>query len=64
MATITFNTAHQAEHVWERLQIVGERMREMIDAFVSYRVRLAAAAAEQARPRQVRNTPSPSMTEQ
>jgi hypothetical protein len=64
MAAITFNTAHQAEHVWERLQIAGESLRKMLNAFVSYRMQLAAAAAGQVRPRQVRDTPSPSMTEQ
>lgn len=50
MAAITFDTAHQAEHVWERLQSVGESLHEMLDAFVSYRMRLTAPAAEHARP--------------
>lgn len=64
MAAITFNTTHQPENVWGRLQIVGASLREMLDAFVSFRMRLAVEAAEQARPRLVRKTPSPSMIEQ
>ena len=62
MTAITFNTAHQAEHARERFQIAVASLREMIDAFVSNQMRVAAAAAEQARPRRVRDTPS--MTEQ
>lgn len=64
MAAITFNTTHQPENVWDRLQIVGASLREMLDAFVSFRMRLAVEAAGQARPRLVRKTPSPSMIEQ
>lgn len=63
MAAITFNTALQVEQLRDRLQTVFARLCEMLDAFVSYRMRLAAAAAEHARPRQVHDRPSPSITE-
>ena len=50
MAAITFNAAHQAGHVRERLGSVVTSLRETLDAFVSYRMRLTVAAAEHARP--------------
>jgi hypothetical protein len=58
MAAIAFNAAHQAEQVGERLTTVLTLLRGMLDAFVSYRMRLAASEAEHARPRQLRITSS------
>ncbi len=52
MAAITFNAAHQREHVREQLIPVLSALREMLDAFVSNRMRRAAAEAEYARPTQ------------
>jgi len=50
MAAMTFNAAHQAQHVRGQLETAFAGLREMLDAFVSYRMRLAAAAAEHDRP--------------
>lgn len=50
MAAITFNTAHRAGKIRERLDTALAVLRETLDAFVSYRMRLAAAEAEHARP--------------
>ena len=50
MATITFNTAHRKAHVREQLDAVLAAFREMLDAFVSNRMRRAAAEAEYVRP--------------
>lgn len=50
MTAITFNAAHQVRHVRGRLESVFTILREMLDAFVSYRMKLTAAAAEHARP--------------
>jgi hypothetical protein len=47
MAAITLDTAHQAG---ARFDAVLTALREMLDAFVSYRMRLAAAQAEHVRP--------------
>ena len=58
MAAIAFGVAHQAEQVGERLTTVLTLLRRMLDAFVSYRMRLAASEAEHARPRQLRITSS------
>ena len=55
MAAITFNAAHQREHVREQLTTV---LREMLDAFVSNRMRHAAAEAEQVRARYIPETQS------
>jgi hypothetical protein len=63
MAAIILNSRHQAEHVCEQLRIVGASLHQMLDAFVSYRMRLAAAAAEQVRPREVYDSPSSSTEE-
>ena len=56
MAAITFNTAHQKDHVREQLKIVLGAFREMLDAFVSNRMRQAAAEAEQVRALRVPRT--------
>ncbi len=56
MAAITFNTVHQAEHIRQRLETALAALREMLDTFVSYRMRQAAAEAEYARLRQLQRT--------
>jgi hypothetical protein len=48
MAAMTFDTAHQAGG---RFETVLTALREMLDVFVSYRMRLAAAEVEHVRPR-------------
>lgn len=52
MAAITFNTANQKQHLRAQLDTILAALREMLDAFVSNRIRRAAAEAEHARPRQ------------
>jgi hypothetical protein len=64
MAAITFNAAHQKEHVRERLKTVLIAFREMLDAFVSDRIRRSAAEAEHVRPRLPLGTQTPSMNPQ
>lgn len=64
MAAITFNTAQRVGQLQGRFETALTNLREMLDAFVSHRMRLAAAAAERARPRQVRDAPSPSRSAQ
>jgi hypothetical protein len=54
LAAITFNTMHQADHARGRLQPVLAVLHETLDRFVSYRMRLAAAEAEQVCPRRIR----------
>jgi hypothetical protein len=61
MTAITFNTAHQAEHIRQRLETALAALREMLDAFVSYRMRKAAAEAEHARSRLLQSTRSQSI---
>ena len=58
MAAITLNTVNQAAHVREQLKTVLTAFCEMLDAFVSNRMRQAAAEAEHVRPL---GTPSPSI---
>jgi hypothetical protein len=60
MAAITFNTAHRKQPVGERFQTVPAALREMLDAFVSNRMRRAAAEAEHIRPRLPQSASSPS----
>jgi hypothetical protein len=64
MAAITFNAVYQAEHIRGRLKTVLAVLREMLDAFVSNRMRRAAAEAGHARPRQHLGTSSPSIDAQ
>jgi|GraSoi_2013_40cm_1033754.scaffolds.fasta_scaffold42418_2 hypothetical protein len=53
MAAITFKAGHQSErHPWEKFKTLLTAFREQLDAFVSYRMRLAASEAEHVRPRQ------------
>jgi hypothetical protein len=51
MATITFNTTQNKSQVREQLDAVLAACREMLDAFVSNRMRRAAAEAGYVRPR-------------
>ena len=64
MAAIVFNAAHRKEQVREQLNAVLTAFREMLDAFVSDRMQLAAAEARQVRPRQRPGTSSPSINAQ
>jgi hypothetical protein len=64
MAAITFNAAHPKEQVREQLKTVLAAFRDMLDAFVSNRMRRAAAEAEYARVRRIPDTQSQSMTSQ
>jgi hypothetical protein len=59
MAPITFHSAHRAEHIGRRLKPVLTVLREVLDAYVSHRMRLAALEAEQTCPRQFPATSSP-----
>jgi hypothetical protein len=54
LAAITFNTPHQADRARGWLQPVLAVLHETLDRFVSYRMRLAAAEAEQVCPRRIR----------
>jgi hypothetical protein len=58
VAAITFNTTHQKEQVREQLKTALTDLRQMLDAFVSNRMRQAAAEAEQVRVRRIRETQS------
>jgi len=60
MAAITFNTAHRKQLVREQFQTVLAALRETLDAFVSNRMRRAAAEAGHIRPRLPPGTSSPS----
>jgi hypothetical protein len=64
MAAITFDTAHQAEHIRGRLETVLTGLRETLDAFVSHRMRQTAAEAEHVRPRQPLGASTPSINAQ
>jgi hypothetical protein len=50
MAASTFNAAHQSEHLRKQLKTALAAFREMLDAFVSHRMRRTAAEAGHARP--------------
>ena len=54
----TFYTAHRKEHVREQF---GSAFREMLDAFVSNRMRRAAAEAEHVGPRRPPGKPRQSI---
>jgi hypothetical protein len=64
IAAIAFDAVHQAAHVREQPKTVLAAFREMLDAFVSDRMRRAVAEAELARPRQLPGTSSPSLSAQ
>jgi hypothetical protein len=53
MVAIAFDTAPQKERVRLRVGTVLVAFRKMLDAFVSNRMRRAAAEAEHVRPRQL-----------
>jgi hypothetical protein len=61
MTAITLNTAHQAEHIRQGLETVLAVLREMLDAFVSNRMRKAAAEAEHVRLRRLQHVHTPSI---
>ena len=58
MAAITFIAAYQKLHIQEHLKTVLAALREMLDAFVSSRMRRAVAEAGHSRPRRPRDTQS------
>jgi hypothetical protein len=60
MATITFNTAHQKALVRKLPDAALAACRDILDAFVSNRMRHTATEAEHARPRQSSGKRSPS----
>jgi hypothetical protein len=60
MAAIAFNTAHRKQPVRAQFQTVLAALRERLDAFVSNRMRRAAAEAGHIRPRLALGTSSPS----
>ncbi len=64
MAAITFNAAHQREHVREQFKNVLTALRALLDAFVNNRMRRAAAEAGYARPRHLPDTRSNSLKPQ
>lgn len=64
MAAITINAAHQKEHVREQLKSFLTALGAMLDAFVSNRMRRAAAETEYARPRRIPDTRSNSLNSQ
>ena len=59
MAAITFNATHQKEQVRDQLGTALGACRDMLDAFVSNRIRQAVAETEHVRPRQALAAPSP-----
>jgi hypothetical protein len=61
MTAITFKTAHQAEYIRQRLETALAALREMLDAFVSHRMRKAAAEAKRVRSRPLQCTRSQSI---
>ena len=64
MAAITFNAAHQKVHIGEQLKTALAAFREILDAFVSNRMRRVAAEAEHVRSRHPRGTRSQSTNAQ
>jgi hypothetical protein len=61
MTAIAFNTAHQADRIRQWLETSAAAWREMLDVFVSNRMRKAAAAAEHARSRRLQDVHTPSI---
>jgi hypothetical protein len=55
MTAITLHTAHQAAHFRQKLGTALAVLREMLDSFVSNRMRKAAAEAEHARSRRLQD---------
>jgi hypothetical protein len=52
MAATDFNASHQKVRIQEQLKTVLAAFPEMLDAFLSNRMRRAVAKAERIRPRQ------------
>jgi hypothetical protein len=57
MAALTFNATYRKMRLPAQLETILSACREMLDAFVSNRMRHAAAEADQVRPRQPEGTP-------
>ena len=64
MTAITLNTAHQAEHIRQTLGSMLAVLREMLDAFISNRMRKAAAEAEHVRSRRLQDVHTSSIAPQ
>ena len=64
MTAITFNAARQKLDIQGQLKTVLAAFREMLDAFVSNRMRLAVAEAGHIRPRRPKGTHSQSIRRQ
>jgi hypothetical protein len=64
MAAIPFNAAHQKELARKQLETALAAYREMLDAFVSNRMRQTVADAEHAHPHRVPATTSPAKNPQ
>jgi len=61
MAATTFTTSFRKEHVREQLDTVLNAFREILDTFVSNRMRRAAAEAEHVDPRRPPGKPRQSI---
>jgi hypothetical protein len=64
MAATTLNAPHRKGHVREQFGSVLRAFREMLDAFVSNRMRRAAAEAGHVRPRPSQDTQTQSINAQ
>ena len=64
MAAIPFDAAHQKEQARKQLETALAAYREMLDTFVSNRMRQTVADAEHAHPRQARVATSPAKNPQ
>jgi len=64
MAAIPFNAAHRKEQARKQLETALAAYREMLDTFVSNRMRQTVADAEHAHPRQGPATTSPAKNPQ
>ena len=63
MATITSNAIRRRMQLRDQLKTALSGCRDMLDAFVSNRMRYAAAEAEHVQPRQVRSAPPSTQAE-
>src|SRR5471030_2648026 len=61
MTAITLNTAHQSEYIRQKLGTALTALHDMLDSFVSNRMQKAAAEAERARSRRLRDVRTPSI---
>jgi hypothetical protein len=53
MAATTVNITYRNEQLWKQLRNLPDVCRELLDAFVSSRMRHAVSAAEHVRPQQL-----------